>query len=62
MQTTQVETLFAKERPRPRLDQLDLSQRKQVLTSLHEMNFDEDALRRAVKDLVHKFTEEKTLE
>jgi len=51
-----------KNAPDRSLDELDLSQRKQVFDSLHEMNFDEDTLRRTIKDLVRKFTEEKTLE
>ena len=47
---------------RPASGRVRLESKETSLDSLHEMNFDEDALRRAVKDLVHKFTEEKTLE
>jgi hypothetical protein len=58
----QVEILFANERHRPRSGRVGPKSKESSLDSLHEMSFDEDALQRAVKDLVHKYTEEKTLE
>ena len=66
IQIAQVEILFAKERPKSqskfRLDESDRGQRKRIFDSLHEMKFNEDTLRRAVKDLVHKATEQNALE